>query len=138
MKVSFPDFETMCRTVYGEARGELMAGRVAVARVILNRVRIGGWWGNSVGGVCRFPMQFSCWNPGDPNLPRLSAVTADDPEMIPVVIACITAIELFDIGADPTNGATHYYVRGITPPAWSKNKIPVAEIGHHLFFSHIN
>ena len=57
------DIDTLARTLFGEARGELYGGRVAVANVIINRAASQvTWWGNTVEEVCRKPKQFSCWD----------------------------------------------------------------------------
>src|SRR5512134_3045692 len=79
MRIRFDDLSVMARTVYGEARGEPHEGRLAVAHVILNRARAGGWFGAGVSEVC---LQFSCWNPGDPNRPRLFQIELDDRDLL--------------------------------------------------------
>ena len=75
--------DTLARTIYGEARGEPIRGKEAVAAVVLNRVgrameRGGWWWGSSVAEVCRRPWQFSCWNADDAN--RTKIERADEKE----------------------------------------------------------
>jgi len=78
------EIEVLARTLYGEARGEPVAGKEAVASVVMNRVRrsqeksSGYWWGNDVITVCTKPWQFSCWNVDDPNRPKLLTVEAKD------------------------------------------------------------
>jgi hypothetical protein len=62
MKITHDDVDTLARTIYGEARGENMLGKRAVAHVILNRVKANSWWGKTIAGVCRYKWQFSCWN----------------------------------------------------------------------------
>ena len=67
--------DVVARTLWGEARGEGVAGQIAVAWVIRNRVHDANprsWWGEGYIGVCHKSWQFSCWNPGDPNYPYLS------------------------------------------------------------------
>ncbi|PJB71692.1 MAG: hypothetical protein CO093_04590 [Alphaproteobacteria bacterium CG_4_9_14_3_um_filter_47_13] len=51
------DIEILARTIWGEARGEGQKGMLAVASVIMNRVRCGGWWGSTIQDVCRKPYQ---------------------------------------------------------------------------------
>lgn len=129
--------EVLARTLYGEARGEPVRGKEAVAAVIMNRVRKaeargGWWWGDDVIGVCLKPWQFSCWNPGDPNRARILAVTADNKTFA----TCLRIARRAIAGGldDPTGGATHYHNRSVHPP-WAWNHAPSAEIGGHLFYA---
>lgn len=61
-----PD-QIMALTIYGEARGEKRAGRIAVGSVILERVEHRAWDGDNIIDVCLWPYQFSIYLPGDPN-----------------------------------------------------------------------
>ncbi len=72
------DIDVLARTIWGEARGEGIAGQIAVGWCIRNRVEMDlhndgrpDWWGEGYEGVCRAPWQFSCWNKNDPNFPYL-------------------------------------------------------------------
>ena len=70
------ELEIFAKTLYGEARGESLAGIEAVANVILNRHKMAlhqhhTWWGKTIPEICLKPMQFSCWNPMDPNFKLL-------------------------------------------------------------------
>ena len=78
MIASDKDIEVLSKTIYGEARGESLLGKIAVGHVVLNRVKAESWYGDSIEGVCRKKQQFSCFNLDDPNLPKLQAVTLDD------------------------------------------------------------
>lgn len=124
--------DTMARTLWGEARGEGPAGMAAVAWVIRNRVasRV-RWWGRGVVGVCRHPFQFSCWNPGDPNLIRLRDVTVSDPHFTAAVR--IARDVLAGRVPDPTGGADHYHAATVAPD-WARGREPTARIGGHLFY----
>jgi N-acetylmuramoyl-L-alanine amidase len=53
---------------------------VCSALAIVNRARFPRWWGKDIESVCRALWQFSCWNAGDPNLPKLLAVNETDTE----------------------------------------------------------
>jgi N-acetylmuramoyl-L-alanine amidase len=132
--------DILARTLWGEARGEPVRGKEAVAAVVMNRIararsRAGGyWWGNSVETVCLKPWQFSCWNDTDPNAAKLPRVTVTDRQFrICLRIARRAVGGVLD---DPTGGATHYHRRGILPP-WSRRLTPSAEIGHHLFYADV-
>ncbi|SDG43183.1 cell wall hydrolase [Roseospirillum parvum] len=131
--------DILARTLYGEARGEPVRGKEAVASVVLNRVRRarqrgGWWWGTTITEVCLKPWQFSCWNLGDPNRPRIEAVGEGDR----VFRSCQRIAERALAGTlpDPTGGATHYHARGVHPP-WAWHQAPSAEIGRHLFYNNI-
>ena len=135
MRIRFDDLSVMARTVFGEARGEPQEGRLAVAHVILNRVRARGWWGAGVSEVCLKRWQFSCWNPGDPNRPRLFHIELDDRDLLGCVRACVEALSG---AADPTGGATHYHAANLaTPPRWARGRLPDVVIGRHAFFRNI-
>lgn len=122
------------RTIYGEARGEAMAGKVAVAHVILNRVAKKTWYGKSIRDVCLKPGQFSCWNDGDPNREKLQAVTLDDGDLQRCLYAVLGAA--LGEAPDETGGSCHYAVAGLNPK-WAQGKVPIARIGHHEFWNDI-
>jgi cell wall hydrolase len=129
------DIDAVARTVYGEARGQPVEGQFAVANVIMNRARIGGWWGSTPESVARHPLQFSCWNDGDPNKPIIESVKPG----VPAFDLCLLIAELVVKGMyrDPSNAATHYYATSIPAPAWAAGKTPCAKIGQHVFFRDI-
>ena len=127
-----PAADTLARTLFGEARGEGEKGMIAVACVIMNRVKKPGWWGNSVETVCRKPWQFSCWNTSDPNKPIIEHVTEADHQF---ALACHIAEQAVSGKLeDITHGATHYYDRRAHEPYWARGLKPVVEIGHHKFY----
>jgi len=79
MAVTDKDRDILARTLWGEMRGEGVAGQIAVAWSIRNRVEMDlhndgkpDWWGEGYAGVCRKPYQFSCWNKSDLNFACLS------------------------------------------------------------------
>jgi|AGTN01.2.fsa_nt_gi Cell wall hydrolyses involved in spore germination len=126
--------DILARTLYGEARGESVRGIEAVAAVVMNRVRRGGWWGNTVETVCRKRWQFSCWNEADPNRAKLERVDENDR----VFRICVRIARRAIAGSldDPTGGATHYHTRAVMP-AWARSLVPCAEIGAHLFYNNV-
>lgn len=125
--------DTLARTIWGEARGEGEQGMMAVACVVLNRVKTPCWWGRDIDGVCSAKWQFSCWNDGDPNQHKLLTVTTADPVFAD---ACAIADEAAAGKLDDiTNGATHYIVTNMpNPPRWSVGRTPCAVIGKHSFY----
>lgn len=128
--------DTLARTIWGEARGESLDGKEAVANVILNRAKkakqLGRfWWGNDIEEVCLKPYQFSCWNENDINYRKLLAVDSDDPNF--AICQRIARRAVNGLLTDNTNGADHYHAIGINP-SWTEGRVPVAEIGHHIFY----
>jgi hypothetical protein len=128
--------DTLARTIWGEARNEPEAGMRAVANVVLNRIarvnpkRFGG----TVEQVCRKKLQFSCWNPGDPNLPKLTAVTDSNAAFR----ACLEIARAAVDGelADNTIHSDHYHTKSVLPK-WAVGRTPAITIGHHLFYNDI-
>lgn len=138
MTVTDKDRDVLARTLWGEARGEGLAGMVAVAWTIRNRVNDGkarSWWGEGYAGVCQKPYQFSCWNANDPNYPFLSGA-----KQIPksdFALCQLAAQQVIDgLKPDPTAGATHYYATTMPkPPTWVVGAKQTLKLGHHIFFS---
>jgi uncharacterized protein (TIGR02594 family) len=130
------DVLTLARTIFGEARGESNAGREAVGHVVINRVN-SHRFKDSVGGVCLQPMQFSCFNVGDPNRPIILAQKLDSGDA--VFQECVSAAKGVIAGAvaDNTGGATHYYAKTIAPPSWTVGATFTVEIGVHRFYKNV-
>lgn len=127
--------EVLARTIYGEARGEPDAGKVAVAWVVLNRAA-DPRWPDTVAGVCLQRAQFSCWNDRDPNRAALIAITLEDEDLRICMAAGWQAVG--GITGDPTRGANHYLTAALaerTPPAWFDWAHVTARIGGHLFLT---
>ena len=135
MRVTERDIDTLARTIYGEARGETLKGKIAVAHVVLNRVKAKSWWGRTIHGVCRKPWQFSAWNANDPNRPRMERVTISDRLYRDCLYAAVGAIQ--GHLKDPTKGSCHYHTRAVAP-RWSQGKRPVVTIGAHRFYNDIS
>lgn len=134
------DRDILARTLWGEARGESLAGQIAVAWTIRNRVNDGktkSWWGEGYTGVCQKPYQFSCWNKNDPNYAYLSGA-----KPIPFrefAQAQIAADQVMSGKVpDPTGGATHYYATTMQkPPIWEKGAKQTLQLGRHIFFKDV-
>lgn len=144
MTVTEKDRDILARTLWGEARGESLAGQIAVAWSIRNRVEMDlhndgkpDWWGEGYAGVCQKPYQFSCWNRNDPNFAYLSGA-----KQIPfreLAQARIAADQVIDGKVlDPTGGATHYYATSMKmPPAWAAKAKQTLKLGGHVFFKDV-
>lgn len=131
--VTIEDIDIAARTVYGEARGEGVSGMIAVAWVIRNRAEKGGWWGDTIAGVCKHPFQFSCWNPSDPNSKLIEALEVFSPPYRDSVWAVMRALMEKDKGKDPTFGSDHYHTPSVAPK-WAASTRPMTVIGNHSFY----
>lgn len=123
--------DILARTLWGEARGEGADGMRAVAAVIMNRVKRGGWWGRTVEEVCRKPYQFSCWNRDDPNFAKMRSVNASD--LTFAAARRIARRAVYGVLKDPVAGADHYHAAGASP-VWACREKPVAVVGRHVFY----
>lgn len=140
MPVTEKDRDILARTLWGEARGEALAGQIAVAWSIRNRVNDGkdkSWWGEGYAGVCQKPYQFSCWNKNDPNYAYLSGA-----KPIPFREFAQAQIAADQVMAgkvpDPTGGATHYYATTMPKaPDWAAKAKQTLKLGHHVFFKDV-
>lgn len=114
------DLQLMARAVNGEARGEPYEGQVAVAAVILNRVRHSSF-PNSVSGVIYQPGAFTAVSDGQINVPIASDST--------VYKACRDAMN----GWDPTGGAIYYFNPDTATSSWIWSRTFIKQIGKHRF-----
>lgn len=123
-------------TIMQEAAGEPYTGKVAVAEVILNRMKAKYSSDGTVSGTVLRPLQFSGWNSRDPGRIRNIRIDTDDP----VVQECMRAWDEAKHGSDTVKGAVLYYNPDprLVPvtPEWAKSHsaVQVAEVGHHVFF----
>lgn len=112
------DLNIMANAVYGESRGEPYEGQVAVAAVILNRVKSTSF-PNTVSGVIFQPRAFTAVADGQiyltPNEKAKQAVQA--------------AID----GWDPTNGCLYYFNPETATSPWIWTRTQVKTIGKHIF-----
>lgn len=136
------DRDVLAATLYGEARGESTAGRLAVGSVIQNRLR-SGRWGLTWTEVCQAPKQFSCWNASDINRPLLVKLFADvmAAPHDPIITECYWIADglIADAILPQVKGALHYYATWMPkPPAWAHTGRVVATIGHHVFLQGVS
>ena len=117
-------------TIWGEARGEPQAGRVAVAEVIRNRTTQRYSSEGTAVSTCLWPVQFSCWNAVDKN--RLSMGALDDQD--PLVAQCRQAWETAQGGSDTVHGAVLYVNLYLAQPKWISACERLMEIGRHTFY----
>jgi spore germination cell wall hydrolase CwlJ-like protein len=124
-------------TIWGEARGEAVEGRIAVACVIHNRL-IDGRWAHGYAAVCQQPYQFSCWNESDPNRAKLLVLLTELERYGsagPVLGECLWIADGMIAGKilPRVKHATHYHTKAIVPN-WAHGAEVVATIGSHLFY----
>ena len=112
------DLQLMARAVNGEARGEPYEGQVAVAAVILNRVKHSSF-PNSVSGVIYQPGAFTAVSDGQINVPIASDST--------VYKACQDAMN----GWDPSGGAIYYFNPDTATSSWIWSRTLIKQIGKH-------
>ena len=125
--------DTVARTLWGEARGEGLAGMIAVANVIANRVANPGWWGKTWVEVCRKKWQFSCWLPSDPTHGPMLRADRRNPAFR--VAMGVAQRVINGVLSDTTAGADHYYnPKSVPEPKWARGRKPVAVIGAHVFY----
>ncbi|MDO4567717.1 MAG: spore cortex-lytic enzyme [Clostridia bacterium] len=115
---SSSDVNLLARVVYGEARGEPYKGQVAVAAIVLNRVKSASF-PNTIAGVVYQSGAFSIVADGQINLtPNSTAYQA--------------ARDALN-GWDPTNGCLYYYNPAKTTNKWMLSRPVSVVIGSHSF-----
>ncbi|MDY0408330.1 spore cortex-lytic enzyme [Paracerasibacillus soli] len=112
------DVKLLANAVHGEARGEPYEGQVAVAAVILNRVK-SATFPNTVAGVIFEPRAFTAVSDGQiwltPNETSKKAV--------------LDAIN----GWDPTGNALYYFNPETATSSWIWSRPQIKQIGKHIF-----
>ena len=112
------DLNLLSRLVYGEARGEPYTGQVAVAAVVLNRVKSSSF-PNTISGVIYQSGAFDVVSDGQINLtPNDTAKKAAQDALN---------------GWDPTNGAIYYFNPSTATNKWIWSRPMTVTIGKHRF-----
>ena len=130
-----PDSDTreiicLALTIYHEARGESLSGRLAVGHVVMNRTRsllfpAGVCEVVRQGGQQQHRCQFSWWCDGRSDRPKDQAALRDSLWLAEEIYYGCTQ--------DPTAGALWYHSTAVKP-SWSKSFGPGRRIGGHLFY----
>lgn len=115
---SSSDLNLLARVIYGEARGEPYEGQVAIAAVVLNRVRSSSF-PNSISGVIYQPGAFTAVSDGQINLTPNSTARK----------AAQDALN----GWDPTYGSIYYFNPNTATNEWIWSRPYVRTIGKHRF-----
>lgn len=108
----------LARVVSGEARGESYVGQVAIAAVVLNRVKHSSFPG-TIAGVIYQQGAFTAVSDGQIN------ITPDQ--------SCYNAARDALNGWDPTYGAIYYYNPQTATNSWIRTRKVVTTIGKHIF-----
>lgn len=116
--LSNSDLYLLSCCVYGEARGESYTGKVAVAAVVLNRVKNSSF-PNTISGVIYQKGAFTCVSDGQINLG-----TNDE---------CTRAAQDALNGWDPSGGALYYFNPSTATSAWIWSRPQLVTIGRHIF-----
>ncbi|CCY04295.1 spore cortex-lytic enzyme [Faecalibacterium sp. CAG:1138] len=112
------DVYLLAKLVYGEARGEPYTGQVAVAAVVLNRVK-SNKFPNTIAGVIYQSGAFTAVSDGQINLePNSTAYSAARDAMN---------------GWDPTSGCLYYYNPATATSKWIWSRQVRLSIGRHNF-----
>ncbi len=112
------DVYLLARLVNGEARGEPYVGKVAVAAVVLNRVR-SAYFPNTISAVVYQRGAFDCVSDGQINLtPSADSLRAARDAMN---------------GWDPTGGCIYYYNPSTATSSWIWSREVRLSIGAHAF-----
>lgn len=130
LPVSEKDFKCLAQAIYFEARSEPLEGQVAVAYVILNRVKDRRYPDNICGVVfqnenrrhlCQF--SFACDGLSD-NPYEMTAWN---------VARRIAGAVLINAQSDVTGRSTHYHAKYVSP-RWAKHLQPTIQVGRHVFY----
>ena len=153
----------MAQNIYFEARHESMIGKIAVAHVVMNRIKDKKWPGTVCEVVKQGPVreswktkkdptladedrvfyprknrcQFSWWCDGQKDIVWATYMNGDVIESNMTAWRDSIHVALFimngDYTNDPTDGAVFYYNPHIANPSWGRIYEETAMIGNHRF-----
>ncbi|MGI6358723.1 MAG: spore cortex-lytic enzyme [Bacillota bacterium] len=112
------DLHLLAKIIYGEARGEPLEGQVAIAAVVLNRVR-SPLFPNTISGVIFEPRAFTA--------------VADGQFYLQPDQTAYKAAQLALDGWDPTYGALYYFNPATATSPWIWSRPYIMTIGRHRF-----
>ena len=117
----------MAQNIYFEAGNQSRAGKIAVARVVMNRVNNPGW-PDTVCDVIKQKMQFSWYWDGVHDIPNKKSKTWKDS------VEVATEVMFGKIAVDKRlDNALHYHADYVKP-YWAKKKVMIAKIDDHIFY----
>ncbi|TPE50760.1 cell wall hydrolase [Amaricoccus solimangrovi] len=125
------DWKCLSEAIYFESRGEPLAGQIAVAEVILNRVDSPSYPKNvcgvthqgvgTAGRSCQF--SYACDGRADTMKSALPRERAEK----------LATLMLAGRERTVTDGATHFHAARVRP-SWARVMTRTARIGHHSFY----
>ena len=128
------DLEALTLTLWGEARGEPIEGKLGVAAVMRNRLLAHYRGAQTYVDVCMAHAQFSAWRDEASQMNTEQAAYERHPD--PVLLLCeeIARATIAGVLPDPTHGANHYWAETIPPPEWAVDvEPPPVKLGHQFF-----
>ena len=135
------DLDVLAATIYGECRGETLAGKQAVAAVVMNRAayaaanRYPEFCSGTVRSACLAPWQFSCWNDNDPNRADIDSLDFSNPDAELTECLQVAHDALNGSLMDPTGGCLFYKTTSLPwPKDWGKKVAADIVIGRQSFY----
>jgi spore germination cell wall hydrolase CwlJ-like protein len=138
------DVECLAMNIYHEARNQPFAGQLAVASVVINRVR-DERFPDTVCGVVRQGPTRPSWKGTGELIPVRNRCQfswycdgkSDKPlelkQFKRIYLLAIDILRGDTLNLDITDGATHYHADYVTP-SWASSKTKTIEIEDHIFY----
>lgn len=128
---SLDETRLLTALIMGEAEGEFILGKIAVACVVRNRTK-DARWPSSYHGVMLQPYQFSCFLPSFFR-PEIVLEQPDNPNWRDAEMIARNVIN--DKLKDVTDGSNHYHsLRMKRFPAWADDDKVTVTLGNHVFY----
>lgn len=134
------NLEALTLTIFGEARGEPIEGKIGVAMVMRNRVKEAYRGATTYVDVCTAHAQFSAWTEEVEQM-KAAAIELEGTHLDPTLTLCmqIAAATIAGLLCDNTNNSNHYLTHALysaaDAPSWSKNTRVLATLGAHVFLN---
>jgi spore germination cell wall hydrolase CwlJ-like protein len=119
------DLECLAQAIYFEARGERLAGQLAVGEVIVNRTTSG-----------RYPSDYCSvvTQPGQFSFVRHGRIPSPDETSLAWSNArALAQIAHQDLWQSPCGEALYFHARYVRP-GWARTKVQLATIDSHIFY----
>lgn len=117
------EMQCLASAIFYEARSESLVGKLAVARVVINRSE-SGRFPRSLCGVVTQPGQFSFVRGG--RIPSVSTGALNWNDSV-----AIARVAMADSWKSPTEGALFFHARRVSP-GWARQRL--AQIDNHIFY----
>lgn len=135
------DIDALTLTIWGEARGEPIEGKIGVAMVMRNRVLKKYRGAMTFVAVCTAHAQFSAWTDEAAQMQAENEILTGDPTLAqhpdPALRLCreIAKATMSGLICDNTHGANHYYALTIPQPNWTTGASALATLGNQRFYN---